>query len=125
MLPHWFQLSWLIDFLEKIFKGLLFIFLFKIRPPLWFNPTQGDHDLNKLEITLHEDASTQVSPYLPNLFLRISCLKRFFSIYYYEKIQPLLRPHPTRCCEQACLPYLRMLPHTLQLPWQMVLEKIF
>lgn len=29
----------------------------------WPNPTPGDHYLNKLEFTLHEDASTQITEF--------------------------------------------------------------
>ena len=32
-------------------------------PQLWPHPTPGDHDLNKLESTLPEDASTQVKAF--------------------------------------------------------------
>lgn len=33
----------------------------KIQPPLWPHPTPGDHDLNKVESTVPNDASTQDS----------------------------------------------------------------
>lgn len=34
------------------------------------NPTPGDQDLNKLESTLSEDASIQITAFLANRFLR-------------------------------------------------------
>ena len=49
---------------KKIFKDLLYIFLYKTSSPppptIVANPTPRDHDFHNFEYTLPEDASTQV-----------------------------------------------------------------
>lgn len=51
-------------FFKENFKRLHSIYSFvKIWPPLWPHSTHGDHDLMKLECTLSEDASNQVSAF--------------------------------------------------------------
>lgn len=42
---------------------------------LWPNPTSRDHDLNKLESTLPDDTSTQVTDFLAIRFLIKDTLK--------------------------------------------------
>ena len=44
-------------------------------PPLWPHPIPGDHDFHNFESTLPEDASTQVSTFLAEWFLRRRFLK--------------------------------------------------
>lgn len=62
MLLHKLQHFWPIKFLLKRFWRLFSIHSHvKILPPLWPQPTLGDHDLNNSELTLSENASTGYS----------------------------------------------------------------
>ena len=54
-------------------------------PPLWPHPTPGDHDFHNFESTLPRDASTQVSTFLADKFLRRRFLK-IYSTYSYVKL---------------------------------------
>lgn len=47
-------------------------------PQLWYHPSPGDHDLNKFESSLPENASTHVIAFMPDRFLR-----RSFKIFLY------------------------------------------
>lgn len=68
-----FPLLWPIGFWEEVFlKHFLYIcHCVKIWPLIVRHLTPGDHDLNKLESTLHDDVSTQVTAFLVGRFLRI------------------------------------------------------
>lgn len=68
-----FPLLWPIGFWEEGFlKHFLYIcHCVKIWPLIVRHLTPGDHDLNKLESTLHDDVSTQVTAFLVGRFLRI------------------------------------------------------
>ena len=61
---------------------------------MWPHPTPRDHDFHNFESTLPEDASTQVSAFLADYFLRRRILK-IYSIYSYVKLRPPIVPHPT------------------------------
>ena len=57
--------------------------------PLWPHPTPGDQDFHNFKSTLSVNASTQVSAFLADLFLRKRFLKIYFIYYmYYVKLQP-------------------------------------
>ena len=64
-------------------------------PQLWPHPTPGGHDFHKLEFTLPEDASTQVSAFLVLWFMRRRFLK-IYPIYSYVKLRPpiVAPPYP-------------------------------
>lgn len=71
MLPRKFQLSDRMV-VKNIFKDLLYIFLSKKSPPppLWSYSTPGDDNLNNLEYTLPEDASSDVTAFLARYLMR-------------------------------------------------------
>lgn len=70
MLPRKFQLSDRMV-VKNIFKDLLSIFLSKPPPPpLWSYSTPGDDNLNNLEYTLPEDASSDVTAFLARYLMR-------------------------------------------------------
>ena len=61
-------------------------------------PTPGDHDLNKLESTLPEDASILIN--FPSVMVFEKKILKIFSIYSYVKLHPsivtLLYPREPR-----------------------------
>lgn len=61
MLPHKFF------FIEKLFKGFLFIPI-KHLTPIMAHSTARDHPLSKLKFSLNEDASTHVLAVLVRSF---------------------------------------------------------
>ena len=62
-------------------------------PQLWPHPTPGDHDLNKLESTLPEDAFILICTFLAWLFFKRKFWK-MFSIYSFVKLDPPLVAPP-------------------------------
>lgn len=83
-----FIFFWLIKFEEKIFKDFYSIYILTKTwppPPLLPHPTPRDHDLNKLNFTLSEDASTNFQLFCPYGFFRRKTIK-IFSMYCYVKL---------------------------------------
>lgn len=59
---------------------------------MWPHPIPGDHDYNKFESTLSEDASTQAAAFLAHRFKK-KILKYFLNIFFCE-ISSLTVAHP-------------------------------
>lgn len=69
--------------------------MYKLGSPLWPAPYPGNHDFQKLESSLSEGASTQVSALMADQFQRKRFLK-VYSMYSYAKFPPPYSgPHPT------------------------------
>lgn len=58
------------------------------------SPSPGDVDLSKIESTLDEDVSTQVSAFQDICSFKKKILKKIFAIYPHVKINKQLCPHP-------------------------------
>lgn len=58
------------------------------------HPIYGDHDCNKLEIRLNDNASTKVSYFLPKKFLRRTLKKK---ICLYSDVKKKKNHPPSRC----------------------------
>ena len=84
-------------FYRKSFKIFFYIFLCKNLFPLPCDPIlpPGNHDLNKFETSLPDDASKQLVPaFLPKWFLRR--FLKIYTIYSYVKLRPpiVAQPYP-------------------------------
>lgn len=89
-------------------------------PPLWFDPTSGDHGLNKRKSTLYEDASTQVTYFLENWLFKRRILKTVFNIFICNNLKPLaIWTYPTPWIiiwgNLQKSPYIKMFPHRFKL----------
>lgn len=75
-------------------RGYFIIYSYvKIWPPVAAPTSPGDHGLNTLESTLHEDASAWVTAFLVYQFQRKG-LTKIYSMFSYVKIRSPLWPHP-------------------------------
>lgn len=61
MIPHKIQFFWANWFIKRRISLYIPSLKFKPSTPMSSNPTSENNDLTKLESTLHEDASTQVT----------------------------------------------------------------
>lgn len=87
----------------KILSLLCILVFSSVNPNLRSHHTPGDLDLNKVESTLPEDASTQIKTILAFWYLR--SFQRFVSIYSYKRFRPLYKPQVTSF---SCQMFLRM-----------------
>lgn len=79
---------------SKFISNFLFLFLCETSHVPPSSPSPGDVDLSKIESTLDEDVSTQVSAFQDICSFKKKILKKIFAIYPHVKINKQLCPHP-------------------------------